>query len=218
MCGRYAIELADQEYIRLMRELAGNTPVYTPRYNIAPQQLAPVIRTVEGETRFEELRWGFRPAWLKEKNKAQINARAETVFTSRMFKHSAENRRCLVPATAWYEWQKAADRKQPYAFHLKQGGVLYFAGIWTRFHNEDDTHEDNYAIITTEANPLCAPIHNRMPVILEGKDRQAWMDPENKDVAKLLQPYGGKGLEAYPVSTYVNAPKNTDARCLEPIQ
>ena len=220
MCGRYADEMLDREYIEHMRVIMASPEPAQPRYNIAPSQKARVIRTVDGQLKLEELRWGFRPAWLKDKNKAQINARAETVFTSKMFKHSAENRRCLVPATAWYEWQAAAGRKQPFAFHFKDNRMLTFAGIWTRWHGEDGKDEDNYAIITTDANAVAAPIHNRMPVILDGKDRDIWLDADMKDPAKLeklLHPYTGKGLEAYPVSTYVNSPKNIDARCIEPM-
>lgn len=220
MCGRYALTLKDKEALQELRDLIGDDFEMSPRYNIAPQQTAPVIRRLDDKMKLDELRWGFRPAWLKDKNKAQINARAETVFESKMFKHSALNRRCLVPATGWYEWQAREGGKQPHYFHRRDGGLLLLAGIWTTWHGEDGKDESNYAIITTEANSLAAPIHNRMPVILNEAGREAWLDSANQAVpvlGMLLQPYEGDGLDAYPVSTYVNAPKNTGDKCLERI-
>ncbi len=218
MCGRYAIENLNKEALNELRKIVGSVPDIKPRYNIAPQQTAPVIRVLDGKPQLEELRWGFRPAWLKEKNKAQINARAEGVFESRMFKPSALKRRCLVVASGWYEWQKQADRKQPYYFYRTSKDLLTFAGIWTCWYDENDKEENSYAIITTEANKLASPVHNRMPVILEEASYSEWLDPENQDQAslqKLLKPYKAKGLSTHAVSTYVNAPKNTGAQCIE---
>lgn len=216
MCGRYALTLKDKEALEQLRRLVGYVPEVSARYNIAPQQTAPVIRRVGDKTSWDELRWGFRPAWLKDKNKAQINARAETVFTSGMFKHSALNRRCLVPASGWYEWQARAGGKQPHYFHRREGGLLFFAGIWTQW-NDPEGEEGNFAIITTEANPLAAPIHNRMPVVLNEAGCEAWLNPDDKAapvLSLLLQPAEDGDLEAYPVSTYVNAPKHTGEQCI----
>lgn len=217
--------MIDKEYQAFMRQvLKAPPPEAKPRYNIAPQQLAPVLRVVEGKPVWEELRWGFRPTWLKDKYKAQINARAETVFESRMFKPSAMNRRCLIPASGWYEWrapEHPSGRKQPYFIHRLDGGTLTFAGIWTTWRDEEGTEEHSFAIITTEANTLVENIHDRMPVIIEEKDFGAWLDPEFQDVKKLsplLKPYVHKDLEAYAVSTYVNTPKNTGEQCVERIE
>jgi putative SOS response-associated peptidase YedK len=223
MCGRYSLnrQTTEREYDEYFRRIMEAGLELKPRYNIAPQQTAPVIRMLDGSTIWEELRWGFRPAWVKEQNRVQINARAETVFESRMFKPSALKRRCLVPATGWYEWQVRVGGKQPYYFHKKDGGVLTVAGIWTTWHGEDGKDESNYAIITTEANPLAAPIHNRMPAILNERHYAEWLDPEGQDVrklAKLLHPYEGNDLDAYPVGTYVNKPANTGAECVRPLR
>lgn len=223
MCGRYAIEMLDKEYQAFMRRvLKAEPPEAKARYNVAPSQLAPVLRVVEGAPRWEELRWGFRPAWLKEKHKAQINARAETVFESRMFKSSALSRRCIVPASGWYEWQATGTgRKQPFYIHRADGGTLSFAGIWTTWRDEAGQEEHSFAILTTDANPLIEAIHDRMPVILSEKDFGAWLDPEFQDVKKLaalLRPYTPKDLEAYSVSTYVNSPRNTGEQCIERIE
>jgi putative SOS response-associated peptidase YedK len=215
MCGRYS--LTNASHSRLPPEL-GPISDFKPRYNIAPQQKAPVIRLVEGEPTYEELRWGFRPAWLKDKNKAQINARAETVFSKPMFKHSVLHRRCLVLATGWYEWRKLpGNHKQPYAFHLNDDGLFAFAGIWTSWHGEGDEQEDSYAIITTDANAIAIPVHNRMPVVLIGAACNQWINEKEEDIArlgKLLTPYPKQDMEDYPVATYVNKPSNTGPECL----
>ena len=218
MCGRYADEMLDREYIEHMRVIMASPEPVLPRYNIALTQKAPVIRSVDGQLKLEELRWGFRV-----KGKVLPNARSETVFTLPSFAYAAKNQRCLVPATAWYEWQEIAGRKQPFAFRLKENRALSLAGIWLRWPDAAGDEEDIYVILTTDssANAVAAPIHNRMPVILEGEGRDAWLDPKNKDTVKLkslLHPYTGNELEAYPVSTYVNTPKNTDARCLDPMR
>jgi putative SOS response-associated peptidase YedK len=217
MCGRYTARFSDNQHLP---ESVGVIPEFAPRYNIAPQQTAPIIRMQDGVPRFEELRWGFRPAWLKDKNKAQINARGETLFEKPMFKHSALNRRCLVLASGWYEWQKIASGKQPFAFRFRDDALFAFAGIWTSWHGENDEQEDSYAIVTTDANPAAAPIHNRMPVILDAGSCVTWLDVGIHDptqLGALLAPYTGTDLNIYPVSTYVNSPKNTGSACLEQI-
>lgn len=219
MCGRYTVRFT--EATRLPVHLAQAVPPFAPRYNIAPQQKAPVIRQADGKPKFEELVWGFRPSWLKDKNKAQINARAETLFSKPMFKQSALSRRCLVLATGWYEWQKQpGGKKQPYAFHLEHDALFAFAGIWTRWHGEGEEAEENYAIVTTDVNPLAAKVHNRMPVVLTRESCEQWLNEGPEQAAELealLKPYGAKDLDAYRVSTYVNKPSNTSAECLRPI-
>ena len=149
------------------------------------------------------------------------NARSEKVFTSGLYKHSARKRRCVVLATGWYEWKTVKGRKvgDPYSFGLKDKSTMMFAGIWTTRYLEKDVGEDNYAIITTDPNPLAAKVHNRMPVILNASQAKAWLDPDYKDFEKLesfLAPYKGRDLTAYPVSAYVNSSKNTGPQCIEP--
>lgn len=215
MCGRYTARFTDTT--RLPMELAEVVTGFPPRYNIAPQQTAPVIRRLDGKSVFEELRWGFRPAWMQDRNKAQINARAETLFEKPMFKHSALNRRCLVLASGWFEWQQTPGGKQPFAFRLKDDALFAFAGIWTSWHGENEAQEDSYAIITAVASLFTAPIHNRMPVILDQKKCEAWLDTRDSDakhLVTLLESYQDNDLEYYPVSFHVNSPKNTDASCL----
>lgn len=223
MCGRYALtNTLDDEYVRIMRDaLKAPPPEIKPNFNISPRQMAPVLRIVEGKHVWEELRWGFRPAWQKDKNRAPHNARAEGVFESGMFKPSALGRRCLVPASGWYEWHGPKGSAQPYFIKHKEGSTLTFAGIWTTWYDEDDKPEHSFAIVTTEANPMMERIHDRMPVILDEKDFEAWLDPEFQDVPllkNLLQPYRHKDLVAYPVGIYVNRPQNNGEQCIERIQ
>lgn len=219
MCGRYTAIFSDKT--RLPVALAGLVPSFKPRYNIAPQQIAPIIRLKDGKPVFEELRWGFRPAWLKDKNKAQINARGETLFEKPMFKHSAMNRRCLVLASGWYEWQKTGSVKQPFYFHLNDDALFAFAGIWTTWRGENDEREDSYAIVTTEASPVAVPIHNRMPVILNSETCEVWLDTDKREeirLDKLLSPYFGNDLDKYAISTYVNNPAHIEKQCFELIE
>jgi len=220
MCGRYTARFTDTAH--LPAELADVVSAFPPRYNIAPQQTAPIIRMKEGVPVFEALRWGFRPAWMKDKNKAQINARAETLFAKPMFKHSALNRRCLVLASGWYEWQKTVTGKQPFLFHFQDDRLFALAGIWTRWHAEGEESQDSdgYAVITTVANPIAAPVHNRMPVILGAGACTVWLDASDADSARLaalLAPHARDDLDAYPVSTYVNSPQYDGRQCLEPL-
>ncbi len=219
MCWHYTSRFSDKQNLPAS---VGAIPRFKARYNIAPQQDAPVIRMLDGKPDFRELRWGFRPSWLKDKNKAQINARAETLFTKTMFKHSAMQRRYLVLASGWYEWQLREHGKQPYVFHLKADPLFAFAGIWTRWHTEgeEQADSDSYAIVTTDANPVAAPVHRRMPVVLTKKSCETWLDEAVQDVAvlsSLLTPYPGDDLQTYPVSTYVNSPQHTGEECIKPV-
>ena len=226
MCGRYSLvgETLDKQALDEIREFIGTESEFGNRFNIAPSQKAPVIRLMDGKPILQELTWNFRPEWLKNKNDAQRNARAETLFFSRMFKHSAAKRRCLVPATGWYEWQKVTGGTRPYNFHMTDHPLILFAGIWTRWADTDGKTDDSFAIITTSPNVLSAPIHNRMPVILTGDARRAWLmdtvnQPSDVDhLQDLLQPYAGTNLDAYPVNSYVGNPRNIGPQCLEPAQ
>lgn len=194
---------------------------FRPRFNIAPSQSVPIVRVNGDKAELSIVRWGLIPYWSKDKPKlAPINARAETVATSAMFRHAFERRRCLVPADGFYEWQGAKPPRQPFFIHKPDDSVFTFAGLWERWRAaEDDQPLDTFTIITTTPNKLMAEIHNRMPVVLNPGDYGTWLDttsPADK-LRSLLAPYPDGELEAYPVSPHVNSPKNDDPECAEPI-
>lgn len=223
MCGRFSLigETLDKQSLDELHELIGSEPTFGNDYNISPSNRPAVIRMLDGKPQLANLTWNFRPEWMKNKNDAQFNARAENVFSTRMFKTSAAGRRCLVPATGWYEWQKVTGGTRPHSFRMVGQPLILFAGIWTRWTDGQET-DDSFAIITTDANAVSAPVHNRMPVILTGADRRTWLTEtvsEPEDVYRLqdlLRPYAGTDLEPFAVNPYVGNPRNKGPQCLEP--
>jgi putative SOS response-associated peptidase YedK len=165
-------------------------------------------------------RWGLIPFWMKEKPKVpHINARKETVEKLPLFREAFAKRRCLIPATGFYEWQQREDGKQPYRFHRKDLEPFAFAGIWefARLGGEEIL---STAIIVGEANPLVGAIHDRMPVMLISEDYDRWLAPTASvsDLKALLNPYDPALMEAYAVSRVVNSVKNDAEECIEPLE
>ncbi len=222
MCGRYSLTTPVEAVGRLFQ--VAERPNLEPRYNIAPSQDAPVVRAGEaGGRRLGMLRWGLIPSWAKEARVGyrMINARAETVAQKPAFRGAFRQRRCLVPADGFYEWRKLGKAKQPYRITLADGGPFAFAGLWERWRASDGQAVESFTIITTEANPLLRPIHDRMPVILDAADYDAWLDTAGvapEEAARRLRPYLAEGLVAVPVSTRVNSPKNDDVACIVPLE
>jgi len=210
MCGRYLTP--EQADLERAWDLA---PVdYRQSFNLAPSQLAPVVRSNEhGAFSMDLFVWGFKPHWAK---RGWINARSETVFTSRAFAPAAKRHRCLVPALGWYEWQGAKPPKQPWLFHRDGFQPFAFAGIWTST-SEDET--GTFAILTTEAAPDIAPIHNRMPVVLDDADYARWLASDcSEDEAAAIIGNNRADVAVYKVSSYVNKPANNDAACIRPLE
>ena len=165
-------------------------------------------------------KWGFRPLWVKDGKLAPINARAETVATSALFGWAVREGRCIVPATGFYEWKPVPGqkRKQPFHVRLKNGAPFGFAGLWTPGPTPDAP--PTCAIITTTANELLAPIHDRMPVILDPDDAALWLDPGPIAPIKVLpclRPLPSECMEAIPVSSLVSSPSNDGPQPIEPI-
>jgi putative SOS response-associated peptidase YedK len=228
MCGRYTLRRMDIIEIAMGLQAPPLFEEFTdrPRFNIAPSQQVPVVRLdKDGRRTLSMVRWGLIPSWAKELPKLQpINARAETVATSRMFRPAMERRRCLVPADGFYEWKKLDNspkpRKQPMYITRKDGGLFAFAGLWERWKPDEKSEPiDTCTIITTTPNCLMESIHDRMPAILDAADYGKWLDREvgAADVAGLLKPCPDGEWEARPVSTRVNSPRNDDAECVESI-
>jgi len=210
MCGRYLTP--DEAALERAWNLHAPSG-YRQSYNFAPSQLAPVlVPGDDGGLALEMLTWGFQPHWAR---RAWINARSETVFSSRAFAAAAKRHRCLVPALGWYEWQGEKPPRQPWLFHLDGFRPFAFAGIFTP---GGEGGNGNFAILTTEARGALAEIHSRMPVVLAGTDQAAWLRPElDKDEAGAILDSPVVGFERYRVSPYVNKPANNDASCIAPI-
>ncbi|WP_256377882.1 SOS response-associated peptidase [Synechococcus sp. PCC 7502] len=152
-----------------------------------------------------------------------INARSETVSEKPSFRYAFKHRRCLIPTDGFYEWQRvegSKTKKQPYFFGLKDANIFAFAGLWERWESPEGDIIETCTILTTEANDVVRPIHDRMPVILDPKDYEIWLDPNLTSIDRLtplLKPYPPEAMTAYPVSSNVNSPKNNTPECKQPV-
>jgi putative SOS response-associated peptidase YedK len=219
MCGRFQSTTSPAELARLFKTI-GPLPNTTPRYNAAPRHDLPIVLhgPGTGQRRLVALRWGLIPFWAKDAKigYTAINAMAETVATTRAFRDAFKSRRCLVPADAFYEWKKIGARiKQPYRFAMADGTPFAFAGLWDFAGNEAMRR---FTIITCQANALCAPIHNRMPVILDSIDHLAWLGEVSAsadDLQGLLHPFPAERMEAHAIAPRIGNLKNDDAALIE---
>jgi putative SOS response-associated peptidase YedK len=220
MCGRYASSQPPEFIARLFRTVNA-LPNLAPNWNVAPTQDAMVVRRhpETGERHLDALQWGLVPYWMKDPAHARhpINARAETVATSGMFRGAFAQRRALVPADAFYEWKATETGKQPYAIARQDGQPMAFAGLWEAFRSQDGTILRTFAIITTNANTEMATLHDRMPVVLDPADWSVWLGEADGRPAELLRPAPDGILHTWPVSRRVNAVKNNDAELLTPL-
>ncbi len=226
MCGRYFLTTTGEE----IRQLLGcvNSMEWQPRFNIAPSQTVPmVIPQAEPEVKDENqnrylktARWGLIPFWAKDERIGQrlINARAETLLERPAFRPALRHRRCLIPASGFYEWHRNGRGKQPYAVVRQDGGLMAFAGLWESWRQPGKaTSLISCTIITCEANRTVRVLHRRMPAILEEKDWSCWLGSSIPAPDTLLRPCPDDWLRFYPVSSYVNDPRHDDPRCLTPL-
>lgn len=221
MCGRYTLTHTVAELGRIFDfEERPNLP---PRYNIAPTQPVTAVRRRDGGRELALLRWGLVPFWAETPDGPPlINARAESVTAKPSFRHAMRARRCLLPADGFYEWEKrAGGAKQPYRIVRPDRGVFAFAGLWESWKPGDGSGGplETATIVTTSANASLAFLHDRMPVVLDPSDWDAWLDPRipPEDVAALLRPCPDDRLEAYPVDRRVNNVRNDDEGCIAPL-
>ncbi len=196
-----------------------------PRYNGAPGQEQLVIRQhpQTGERTLDRLWWGLIPHWCKEADggRKPINAKAETVASLPSFRDAYKRRRCLVPIDNFFEWRaiKGLKAKQPYAIGMKGGEPFALAGIWENWQRPGtDEWIRTYAILTTNANELVRPIHDRMPVIIPPESYDRWLSTLDPDPRDLLAPYPAGPMTIWPISTRVNKPENDDASILERVE
>jgi putative SOS response-associated peptidase YedK len=216
MCGRFNM-LATPEQLAEAFGLA-EVPGYKISYNIAPgQKVLGIVQPEQNDFRAVGLDWGLVPSWAKDSKigRSLINARAETLGEKPSFKAAYRKRRCLIPATGFYEWQKREDRKQAYHVCREDRGVFAFAGLWEHW-AQGAERLYSCAIITAPANALMEPVHDRMPVILGAEHYRVWLDPRQtrQSLDALLAASGYEGMTLYPVSDRVNNPRHDDRYCL----
>jgi putative SOS response-associated peptidase YedK len=220
MCGRYTL-IANAEAIRLLFELpAFDERLVVPRYNIAPTQPIVVVRIGPKGRELIPVRWGLIPAWTKDPRTLplMINARAETISEKPAYQWAFKYRRCLVPASGFYEWQaQGRGLKRPYLASpapatSDAAPLIAFAGVWETFLGVDGSEIDTAAIVTTNANDHLAPIHDRMPVVIAAKDFGTWLSAETSmaEAATLLKPAPDDLFSLAPVSTRVNSADNDE--------
>jgi putative SOS response-associated peptidase YedK len=233
MCGRYSDSripkhLRKSRFPRVTMDL-----VFSPRYNVAPTQKVKVELVENGQLFEKEMTWGFLPKWATA---PIINAQQETIATKPTFKNSFVSHRCLIRADGFYEWKRNGDLKIPHRFVLKDGESFYFAGIWDRFKKakrpeqpigdlfaappvEEPTEFDGFLVLTTVANDVTRPIHNRMPVIVRPENCDDWLDPETSEgkLKEIVEHPLNDELSVYEVSPVVNNAKNERAECIASI-
>jgi putative SOS response-associated peptidase YedK len=227
MCGRYT--LTSFAGLQTEFDLAALPALDTPRFNVAPGQMVPVIKN-EPERVLTPVRWGLVPYWAEDERvgNRMINARSESVTSKPAFRNALSRRRCLIVADGFYEWQKPAENggstgqkaiKIPHYIHRRSGAPFGMAGLWERWRAPDGTWLESCTILTCDANTLMRPIHGRMPLILDRTSYDRWLDPAPlpaEDLQPLLHTPPVRDFEAYPVSTLVNAPAHDEPACIEP--
>lgn len=224
MCGRIEIVITNRHKLEghygiTLLEGFAYPGIINNRYNIAPTAVTPLI-TAENSEHIVAGHWGYVPSWTRAETKAKevINARSETVFEKPYFKSSILSRRCLIPVTGFFEWKREGNHKTPFRFH-RSGEIFSLAGLYTTITGGDGIELPHYAIITREANELMAPIHNRIPVIIDPSQEMQWVEeglpPE--EIERLLGPIPSDFLIRTEVSTLVNNPRNDTPEVILPV-
>jgi putative SOS response-associated peptidase YedK len=222
MCGRYTLH--SRAEIIAERFGVQVPPTLSERFNIAPSQQVLAVR-LNPEVQQRELvalRWGLIPFWADDPSigNRMTNARSETVAEKPSFRKAFKSQRCILVADGFYEWQETNGKKQPSYITLKDGRPFGLAGLWERWEKQGERIE-SCTILTTDANEIMSPIHDRMPVIIPPEKYSLWLDPTEHDPKKLtglLRPFDSDEMTAYPVSTFVNNAKHDSAQCIEPIE
>lgn len=226
MCGRFALtepprfepEALQHQSVHVPEQLLAD---FRPRYNIAPGTDIFVWRGVDGAVTLARHRWGLVPGWAKDVKIGYklINARSETASVKPAFRDAWRRRRCLIPASGFFEWKSDGRRKRPFYIRLQRREPFAFAGLWEVWRSRDGVELFTCTVLTTEPNALVAEIHDRMPVILPPEAYADWLDPGADAVRlkALMRPFPADAMEAYEVSTLVNSPANDSPACIEPV-
>lgn len=218
MCGRFILDASPEQLVANFD--LEQPPTLTARYNIAPSQLVAVVAPKADPTKrgLALLKWGLVPYWSQDGKHGPINARAETVGGLSTFSDSFRHKRCIVPATGFYEWRGVGKEKVPHRFRLTSGGVMGFAGLWSVWTTPEEKKLITCCVITTAANELVRPFHDRMPAILAPDDYAKWFDADTelKELHALLKPYPAELMQVSEASPLVNSPKNEGPQLLDP--
>ena len=220
MCSRFV--LLDKDYRATLARLGVPAPAaYVSRYNIAPATAIPAVRTRSGtgEREAVALRWGLVPAWTKEPGPALINARAETLVAKPSFRDALRHRRCVLPASGFYEWKRLGRSRQPWLFQRRDQRPFCLAGVWEIWRAPDGSMLESCAMVTTQANATMSPVHDRMPVLFDAAQSARWLDPacdRPEALLDLLQPAADTLVTAVPLSPYVNNIRHEGPECHSP--
>lgn len=218
MCGRYTV--TDPDALRDEFGVDELPPELAARFNVAPTQRVPVVVERGDRRRIELMRWGLVPPWAEDVRIGNrlINARVESASAKPAFRDAFVSRRCLVAASGFYEWQRQGKHRTPFYLRRLDRRPLAFAGLWERWKPPDGDWLLSVAILTTDASEVVAPIHDRMPLIVDRRDYGRWLAPEpvqDEALAELVGATGAVELEAYEVSAAVNSPRNDGPELLE---
>ena len=221
MCGRFTLRTRLNLLLsEFAIDVAPEGDWQFERYNIPPTVQIPVIRLADNQRQLSFMRWGLLPPWTKEPKKGPLlnNARAETVAEKPSFRSAFKKRRCIIPADGFFEWKTEGKQKQPYLFRHPDDRPIGFAGLWETWNDSgSNAVVESCTIITTEANEVMAPIHDRMPVILGRNDYAPWLDPSTGDLRLFLAPCPANELICYPVDQVVNNARNEGPQCIVPL-
>ena len=222
MCGRYTL-IRLQDFTDMFPWIRAPLEMPPPRYNIAPTQPIAAIAN-DGKNQIEYLHWGLISSWAKDSSigSRMINARAETLAEKPAFRSALRRRRCIIPASGFYEWKKSQDgrTKTPMYIRMKDGRPFAFAGLWETWHSVDGSEIRSCTIVTSTPNAVVAPIHDRMAVILDPDLYLRWLDPAEhraEELASMLIAYPAEKMEAYAVNRAVNQPANDVPECILPL-
>jgi putative SOS response-associated peptidase YedK len=220
VCGRFGLFVTPEvleEYFSLTEPVA--VPL-EPRYNLTPGQAVAVVREHEGRRRVDALHWGLIPFWAKDATigRRLVNARLDSIATKPAFREAWQRRRCLIPASGFYEWSEPrGGRKRPHFVRPVNEPLFALAGLWERWRTPDGERLESCVIVTVDAAPELAPIHDRMPLLVPRHAHAVWLDPKSGVEDALALAASPPALAVHPVGFGVNDPKNDDETLIEPV-
>ncbi len=219
MCGRFAITLPDDAMVQLFDAAPANNLPPVPRFNVCPTQNVATVVSREGTRHYGPMRWGFIPRWYKQPNDGPLlfNARSETIAEKPAFRDAARQRRCLVPASGFYEWTKDGENRLPWFISRSDDAPMVMAGVWQVWHGPEGARQPTCAIVTCAAQGAMAGLHDRVPVILGPEDWALWLGEAGHGAARLMQPLREGALKFHRVGTEVNSNRAEGPELIEPI-